>query len=126
MGFHHHSCTLGHHDAHGSKSQFYILRYPNCQAHQENLMHKIKCKPNLFFGILYAKFSYGDDSIMNKDQGQPVNNDLLEALEEEKEFLVINPLALFLVVVQDEGKSQDDEAGNDHIIESFEILNLEH
>lgn len=63
---------------------------------------------------------------MNKDQGQPVSNDLLEALEEEKEFLVINPLALFLVVVQDEGKSQDDEAGNDHIIESFEILNLEH
>lgn len=64
-------------------------------------MCKIKGEPYIFLGVFYAKLSYRNNSIMDKNQGQPVDNDLLQALKEEEQFLVIDPLSLFLIIVQE-------------------------
>lgn len=43
---------------------------------------------------------------MDNNQPQPIDNDMLEPLEEEKQLLMINPLTFLLVITQQQSKCQ--------------------
>jgi len=63
---------------------------------------------------------------MDNNQPQPIDNDMLEPLEEEKQLLMINPLTFLLVITQQQSKCQYDKTSNNHIIQCFEIFYFEH